>query len=145
MEDRYRRLFRRSPVLMAVLDEDGYFSDASDAWLERFGYTRNDIARFRPQDLASPAAAGRIVEDYLPLLRRTGRLANVPVDVRTRSGERVECLASAVVERTNGDLRTVAVYTEVGEEAQIEQHYQDLYRDTPAMMPFAMGVQRKRA
>jgi len=136
MEDRYRWLFRKSPVLAVALDEDGYFIDASDVWLERFGYTRNDIARFRPQDLASPATARQIVESYLPLLRRTGRLASVPVDLRTKSGGLVECLVSAVVEKTDGDeyLRTVAVFTEVGEEAQIEQHYQDLYRDTPAMM-----------
>ena len=144
MEDRYRWLFRKSPVLTAALDGDGYFCDASDAWLERFGYTRDEMAHIRPQDLASPAAARRIVEDYVPLLRRTGRLHNVPVDVRTKSGEQVECLASAVVEKTDGDeyLRTVAVYTEVGEEAQIEQHYQDLYRDTPAMMHTVDGQAR---
>jgi len=136
MEDRYRWLFRKSPVLSVALDEDGYFVDASDAWLERFGYTRNDVVRFRPQDLASSATARRIEENYLPLLRRTGRLHNVPVDLRTKSGRLVECLANAVVEKTDGDeyLRTVAIYTEVGEEAQIERHYRALYRDTPAMM-----------
>ena len=122
--------------MIVVVGQDGCFSDASDTWLERFGYTRDEIAEFKPQDLASSAAANRIVGDYLPLLRRTGRLYNVPVDIRTKGGKFIECLASAVVENQDVEehLETIVVYSEVGENAQIEQHYQDLYRDTPAMM-----------
>ncbi len=136
LANRYLWLFRKSPALIVSLDEDGYFLDASDTWLSRFGYTREEIATMRPQDLASPESAKRIVNEYLPLLRRTGRMENLPVDLLTRDGERVECLARAIVERgDDGDyLRTVAVYTEVGEQARLEQHYRDLYRATPAML-----------
>lgn len=136
MEDRYQWLFRRSPALTVALDEEGYIIDASDAWSRRFGYARADLARLRPQDLASPQAAKRIVEDYMPLLRRTGQLRNVAVDLITKSGEQVDCVANAVVEQVAGEehSRTVAVYTEIAEDARIEEHYRDLYRDTPAMM-----------
>ena len=135
-EDRYQWLFRKSPALTVSLDEDGFFVDASDSWLRRFGYDREEIRRLRPQDLGSPESARRVVEEYMPLLRRTGRLDGVPVDLATKLGERVDCLASAIVERgAAGDyLRTVAVYTEVGQQAQIEQHYRELYRATPAML-----------
>lgn len=121
---------------MVSLDADGYFLDASDAWLDRFGYTRDGIDKLRPQDLGSRESARLIEAEYLPLLRRTGRIDNVPIDVTTTRGERVDCLSSAIVERgTEGDyLRTVVVYTEVGEEARLEQHYRDLYRATPAML-----------
>ena len=37
LADRYQWLFRKSPALSVSLDEDGYFLDASDAWLARFG------------------------------------------------------------------------------------------------------------
>ena len=136
LADRYQWLFRKSPALTVSLDEDGYFLDASDAWLGRFGYTREEIQELRPQDIASPESALRIEEEYLPLLRRTGRLDNVPVDLATSSGDRVDCLASAIVERgAEGDyLRTVAVYAEVSGKARLEQHYRDLYRATPAML-----------
>ena len=129
-------LFRRSPALLVSLNEDGFFVDASDAWLRRFGYAREEIATMRPQDLSSTEGAKRIVEEYLPVLRRTGRLAGVPIDLVTRNNERVDCLASAIVERSeSGDYRrTIAVYTEVSAQARLEQHYRELYRATPAML-----------
>lgn len=136
LADRYQWLFRKSPALMVSLDADGYFLDASDAWFNRFGYTRDRIGKLRPQDLGSRESARLIEEEYLPLLRRSGRIDNVPVEVSTTRGEHVDCLASAIVERgPEGDyLRTVVVYTEVGQEARLEQHYRDLYRATPAML-----------
>src|SRR5688572_6011968 len=135
-EEQYQWLFRRSPALLVSLNEDGFFVDASDAWLRRFGYAREEITHMRPQDLASPEGAKRIVEEYLPLLKRTGRLEGAPVDLVTRNNERVDCLASAIVELSeSGDyLRTIAVYTEVGEQARLEEHYRALYRATPAML-----------
>jgi PAS domain S-box-containing protein len=132
----YEWLFHKSPALIVLLNEDGYFLDASDAWLQRFDYSRDEITNVRPQDLGSPESAKRISEEFMPVLRRTGRLNGVPVDLRTKKGERVDCLASAIVERgPAGDyLRTVAVYTEVGQQARIEQRYRELYRATPAML-----------
>jgi PAS domain S-box-containing protein len=136
LADRYQWLFRKSPALTVSLDEDGFFLDASDAWLKRFGYSREDLQRKRPQDFGSPESARRVNEEYLPLLRRTNRLHSVPFDITTKNGEHVECLASAIVERgAEGDyLRTVAVYTEVSQQARLEAHYRELYRSTPAML-----------
>src|SRR5690606_37654682 len=102
----------------------------------RFGYTREEIRRHRPQDLGSPESSRRQTEEYLPALKRIGRVEGVPVDLTSKSGERVDCLASAVVERSEeGDyLRTIVVYTELGEQARLERHYRELYRATPAML-----------
>jgi PAS domain S-box-containing protein len=134
--DRYRWLFRKSPTLQVALDKEGHFLDASDTWLERLGYAREEITGLRPHDLATPESAALVEKEYLPLLRRTGRLENVAFDLVTKSGERVDCLANAVTERSeSGDfLRTVAAYTEVNREIRLEQQYRDLYRATPAML-----------
>lgn len=131
METDYRPFFRMSPVLAVALNEEGFLQDATDAWLQRFGYTRDEIQPLRARELSSSAVTHRIENDYLPLLRRTGRLNNVPVDLYTRSGEQIDCLANVAA---NGGGRTVVVYTEVDEAARIEAQYLELYRDTPAML-----------
>jgi PAS domain S-box-containing protein len=61
--DRYQWLFRKNPALTVALDDDGYFLDASDAWLARFGYARDEITDWRTQDLASPESARRIEDE----------------------------------------------------------------------------------
>ena len=136
VESNYQWLFRKSPALIVLLNEEGFFVDASDSWLRRFGYGREEIVNMRPQDLATREVAKVISEEYLPMLRRTGRLQGVAVNLVTRDGERVDCLATAIVERSEvGEhLRTVAVYTELGQQARLEQHYRGLYRATPAML-----------
>ena len=131
METDYRPLFRMIPVLAVALNDEGFLVDATDAWLKRFGYARDGIRRLRARELSSPAMIRRIENDYLPLLRRTGRLNNVPVDLRTRSRERVDCLASV---SADGDGRTVVVYAETGETNRPGERYQELYQGTPAMM-----------
>ena len=131
MDTDYRSFFRMSPVLAVALNEEGFLLDATDAWLQRFGYTREEIQPLRARELSSAAVTDRIENDYLPLLRRTGRLNNVPVDLYTRSGEQVDCLANVAV---NGGSRTVVVYTELDEASRIEAQYLELYRETPAMM-----------
>jgi PAS domain S-box-containing protein len=136
LADRYRWLFRRSPSLLVAYDQEGYFLDVSDAWVERFGYSREELSRLRPLNISSPESARLIEHEYLPLLRRTGRLENVPIELTAKSGERVNCITTAISERSeSGDfLRTVAVYSEVNREIQLEQHYRGLYRATPAML-----------
>ena len=120
-----------SPVLAVAVDEDGFLVDASDAWLQRFGYTRADIARLRARELSSSAVSRRIENDYLPLLRRTGRLSDVPVDLRSATGEWVDCLANVTA---SNDRQTVVVYVEAGETKRVDEQYRGLYRGTPAMM-----------
>jgi PAS domain S-box-containing protein len=134
--DRYRWLFQRSPTLLIALDKDGYFLDVSDAWVERFGYSRDELARMRPLSMSSPESAHLIEREYLPMLRRTGRLENAPIELLTKAGELVHCITTAISERSeSGDfLRTVAIYSEINREIKLEQYYRDLYRATPAML-----------
>ena len=131
MEIDYQAFFRISPVLAVAVNEEGYVLDATDAWLNRLGYARGETYGLRARELSSPAVTRRIENDFLPLLRRTGRLSNVPVDLHTRSGERFDCLANV---STDGGGRTVVVYTELGESSRVEEQYLELYRGTPAMM-----------
>ncbi|NIR91697.1 MAG: PAS domain S-box protein [Gammaproteobacteria bacterium] len=135
-DDRYRWLFRNCPALMGSIDADGRYVDASDAYLKRLGYTREEIIGRRPQEHMTAEAARRMSEEYLPRFLRTGVLTDVPMDRIAKNGEVVEFMMSAIAERdAEGNFsRSIAVFTEQTQAARIERHYRDVYRQTPAML-----------
>lgn len=135
-EGTYRWLYQHSPTLLASINPEGYLVDASDAWLERLGYSRADIVGKPARDLSTPESARLIEEEYLPQFLRTGQLNDVPIQFVTADGEVVELIMSSVAEHdTSGQIvRSVSVFTELKELASIERHHRELYRLTPAIV-----------
>ena len=135
-KDDYEWLFRKAPVMTASIAEDGAYLDVNDAMLERLGYEREDMVGRRPEDFATSDTADRIINELRPALRRRGKLENKPVGLVTSSGEVVDCITNAFVEYDQeGDfLRTVAMYSEISDQARANFKYRTLYRTTPAML-----------
>ncbi len=134
--DSYPALFRRLPVVAALLDQDGRFIDVTDAFEARTGHGREDVRGRRPEDLATPDSSRRIREEYRPHFRRTGRLDNVPVEFLTANGATLELLVTSTVEHdeTGAIRHSLSVFTEVSDRARLERRYRDLYQSTPAML-----------
>ncbi|MCG8371416.1 MAG: sigma 54-interacting transcriptional regulator, partial [Proteobacteria bacterium] len=135
-QDDYEWLFRKAPVMTTSIAEDGTYLDVNDAMLERLGYALEDMVGRKPEDFATPETALRITGELRPALRRRGKLENKPVGLVTSSGEVVECITNAFVEydREGEFLRTVAMYSEVSDQAKANFKYRALYRSTPAML-----------
>lgn len=132
----YKWLFRRSPAMATAIDREGRYLDVNDAFLEQLGYARKDMAGRRPAEFVTAESAERIDKEFMPTLRRTGRLELKPIDFVSKTGETVNCLTSAVVEHDPGHglTRTVAVYTLAADQARADWKYRQLYRSTPAML-----------
>ncbi|MGI9270966.1 MAG: sigma 54-interacting transcriptional regulator [Woeseiaceae bacterium] len=132
----YEWLFRKTPAMLTSIGADGTYVDVNDALLERLGYGRDDMVGRRPGEFVTPASAKRIEKEFLPALRRTGKLTNKPIAFLSSSDEVVECLTNSLVEYDpNGELvRTIAMYTETTDEARANFKYRNLYRSTPAML-----------
>jgi PAS domain S-box-containing protein len=135
LED-YRWLFRRAPTMATSIGEDGRYLDVNDALLDRLGYAREDMLGRRPAEFVTADSANRIETEFMPILRRTGRLENKPVNFVSRDGDVVRCTVSSLVEHSEDGrfVRTVAMYTEISDQAKIDQKYRHLYRSTPAML-----------
>jgi len=118
------------------IGEDGVYLDVNDAFLERLGYEREAMVGRRPGDFVTEESARRIEEEFLPVLRRTGKLENKPIGFVAKSGEVVECVTNSLVEYDPGGafVRTVALYSEVADQAKVNFKYRQLYRSTPAML-----------
>jgi PAS domain S-box-containing protein len=134
--DDYQWLFRKAPAMMTSIGADGRFVDVSDALLERLGYERHEMLGRRPFDFVTRASAERIEQEFLPALRRTGKLDHEPIAFVARNGDAIECLTNSLLERgTNREfVGNVAMYTEISDEARANFKYRNLYRSTPAML-----------
>lgn len=134
--DDYQWLFRKSPAMATSIGTDGVYLDVNDALLDRLGYRRDEMRGRRPQEFVTPESAERIEKEFLPALRRTGKLENKPIAFVAASGETVDCLTNSLVEYDpNGEvLRTIALYSEISDEARANYKYRQLYRSTPAML-----------
>ncbi len=132
----YQWLFRKAPAMATSIAEDGVYLDVNDAFLRRLGYERDEMIGRPPLDFVTPVSARRIQEEFRPALRRTGKLENKPISLVTKSGDVVDCLTNALVEHDpQGEyLRTVAMYTEIADQARANFKYRTLYRSTPAML-----------
>lgn len=135
-DDRYQYLFRRLPIMTAALDGRGYFIDQSDAMIDKLGYSREALVKLRPVDIADAESVRRIEEEMLPQLRRTGAVRDLPVVFMTSTGEPLRLKTSALVEFDPDGLyvRTMAIYRDVDEAAQLEARFEAMYRATPAML-----------
>ena len=134
--DDYQWLFRKAPAMATAIDEEGRYLDVNDAFVDRLGYTREEMIGSGPEDFVTDATARRIQEEFRPALRRTGKLENKPVSFVTSTGEVVDCVSDAIVEYDPDGhfLRTIAMYAEVTDQARASFKYRDLYRSTPAIL-----------
>ncbi len=134
--DDYEWLFRHAPVMASSIAEDGVFLDVNDALLERLGYAREEMVGHKPEAFASRASARRIAEEFRPALRRTGKLINKPICLVAKNGEEINCTVNAIFSYTpvGRFMRTIAMFSEVSEEARVNLKYRTLYRSTPAML-----------
>ena len=135
LED-YQWLFRRAPTMATSIGEDGRYLDVNDALLDRLGYSREDMIGRRPSEFVTAKSATRIEDEFLPALRRTGKLENKRIAFVTSEGEAVRCVVNSLVERSEDGrfIRTVAMYTEISDQARADWKYRQLYRSTPAML-----------
>jgi PAS domain S-box-containing protein len=134
--DDYLWLFRKAPTMATSIAENGLYLDVNDAFVARMGYAREKMIGRRPSDFVTAASAERIECEFLPMLRRTGKLENKPITFLTQAGEAVNCLTNSLVEHDpdGAFIRTVALYTELADKARIDLKYRHLYRSTPAML-----------
>jgi PAS domain S-box-containing protein len=127
---------RGLPVLLTVMDSEGRFLDVTDTWIQRFGYSREELRGRRPDDIATPASTARIREEHLPRFRRTGRLEQVPVEFMRKDGEPVELLATTVAVNAPDGTRalSVSLFVEASDRERQKRRYLELYESTPAML-----------
>lgn len=113
--DQLETLYRKTPAMLHELDADGRIIRVSDLWLERLGYTREQVLGQRSLNLLTEASRSYAEHEVIPRLLQTGECRQVPYQIRTASGEIRDVLLSARVESDHQGqlLRSMSVLEDV--------------------------------
>ena len=125
-EERYRVLYTKTPTMLYSIDTAGRVLAVNDRWLEVFGYERNEVI-------------GRNVVGFLtddsrrfaetvggPRFWKAGSVRDVPYQFVKKSGDLVDILLSAVVERDGAGnaVSSLAVLDDVTDRNRLEEALQ---------------------
>ena len=97
-EERYRNLYRRTPLPLHSLNGDGRIAQVSDRWLDLLGYQRSEVIGRPLTDFMTVDSARQRNEEHWPRLLGTGELREAEYRLITKSGRMLDCVLSAVAE-----------------------------------------------
>lgn len=98
-EERYRTLYRRTPLPLHSLGPDGRVAQVSDRWLDMLGYRREEVIGRLLTDFMTPESARRRNEEHWPRLLGTGALREAEYKLVAKDGRMLDCVLSAVAEK----------------------------------------------
>ncbi|HSI39713.1 MAG TPA: PAS domain S-box protein [Xanthobacteraceae bacterium] len=98
-EERYRTLYRHTPLPLHSLDSSGLIDQVSDAWLALLGYRRDEVIGRPLTDFMTAESTRERNEHYWPQLMSTGALREAEYRLIAKDGSILDCILSAAVER----------------------------------------------
>jgi PAS domain S-box-containing protein len=122
-EEKYRRLYNETPVLLHSIDRNGILVDVNDYWLKTMGYKRNEVIGRKTADFFTDASRKYDDEVVLPAFFRDGIVRDIPYQFVKKNGEVLDMLLSATAERdTAGNVvRSLAVIEDITERKRAEE------------------------
>jgi len=119
-EERYRRLYKDTPVMLHSIDRDGRLVSVSNYWLAYLGYGKNEAIGSKLTDFFTEESRRYAEEVVFPEYFRTGFCKDVPYRIRTKNGEILDVLLSATADRDDrGEIvRSLAVMIDITERKQ---------------------------
>uniref|UniRef100_UPI003F8D084F MHYT domain-containing protein n=1 Tax=Ancylobacter mangrovi TaxID=2972472 RepID=UPI003F8D084F len=122
-EERYRLLYRRTPLPLHSLNDEGRIEQVSDTWLELLGYRRDDVIGRRLTDFMTAESARQRNEEHWPRLLDVGELREAEYKLVARDGRILDCILSAVAEKDDqGHLvKTLCGLIDVTDRRQAEE------------------------
>lgn len=122
-EERFRRLYNETPVMLHSIDRIGRLVSVSDYWLEVLGYERSEVIGRKSTEFLTEASRRHAEEVVLPEYFGTGFCKDVPYQFIKKNGEIIDVILSATAERDDSGeiVRSLAVMTDVTERKRTEE------------------------
>ncbi|WP_267393498.1 MULTISPECIES: PAS domain S-box protein [unclassified Sphingomonas] len=121
-EERFRSLYRGTPLPLHSLDGEGRIDQVSDAWLALMDYRHGEVIGRRFADFLTGDAAHRFVTEDWPALVRDRMIGLREYRCVTRGGTVLDVIATARIEtaRDDGAVHVLGGLTDVTERRRAE-------------------------
>ena len=96
---KYRTLYRSMPAMLHTVDGNGQISTVTDHWLQKLGYTRQEVIGRSITDFFSRADRRLYAGDRLRALIAEGDFNNLERQMVTKTGEKLDVISSAIAHR----------------------------------------------
>jgi len=134
--ERVATLYDRTPAMLHSVDPEGRFQHVSAMWLDKLGYTYEEVIGRPATEFMTVASAAYALHTGWPQFFRAGRADAVPYEYVRKDGSVLDVEVSAVLERTEtgAPLRTLAVVEDVSQRKRAESRLAHSHRRLNAII-----------
>jgi PAS domain S-box-containing protein len=97
-EERFRKLYRETPLPLYALGPDGRIENVSHTWLDLLGYAREEAIGRQLTDFMTEDSVSRYQQATWPRLQRGGEIRDAEYQLVRKSGEILDVILSARTE-----------------------------------------------
>ncbi len=142
-ELKYHMLYDKSPAMLHSVDPQGRIVEVNDLWLKKMEYSREEVVGKPSVDFLTSHSRDKALKEIIPVFRAQGEVHNVTYQLRTKNGDLLDVLLSAVAEYdADGRMtQSLCVITEVSEQrdrektlCQSSEWHWAIERDTSALI-----------
>lgn len=87
-EENYRLLYENAPIAYQSLDEDGYFLEVNNTWLEKLGYIKDNVIDHWFGDFLAPEYV-EVFKKNFPIFKSDGEIYGAEFDMLRADGSRI--------------------------------------------------------
>jgi PAS domain S-box-containing protein len=120
---KYRQLYRSTPAMLHTVDAEGCVVTVTDHWLQKMGYTRDEVVGRSIMEFYSASDRARFDSDWLREIISGGEFQNEERQMETKDGTVIDLVMSAISERDDsGAVRRMLVASkDVTERNRVER------------------------